>query len=104
MKKFICEVVRTDKYIIEIDETKVDEKWLANYREYFYDYHTLEQHAEHLAQHRARFAESFIEGYGIPLVDGKKPWNAEDNQVESGINIKIVSEDDDCDLWVSEIE
>lgn len=103
MKKFKCIVTRTDEYIIELDENILNEEWMQHFRDYFYDFDLLEEHAEHLAQYRARFGEGFIEGYGNVLVNGKKHWSVNDDQVNKAINIKIVSEDDDCDVDVFEM-
>jgi len=58
-----------------------------------------------LAQFRARFSEiNFIEGYRVPLIDGKLPLFSDKNDIEEGINIIIVSEDEDCEVDVEEIE
>lgn len=35
MKRFECEVTRTDKFTIDLDETKLDEKWMADFRQVF---------------------------------------------------------------------
>ena len=108
MKKFKCTVERTDEYIIEIDENIINEEWMEHFRKYFYNFHDLEEHAEHIAQFRARFGEhDFIEGYGIPLVNGKKPWSITDDKYkdyECGINIIIKSEDEQCEVEVEEIK
>lgn len=104
MKKFECTVTREDKYIIELDENILDEEWMAHFRRYFYDCHNLNEHAEHIAQFRARFGDhNFIEGYGVPLVNGKKPIFADENSINKAINIIIVSEDEDCEVEVEEI-
>ena len=105
MKRFKTTVTRTDEYVIEIDENIINQEWMENYKKYFADFDTYEEHAEHLAQMRARFEHGFIEGYGTVLVDGRKPWYIQDdNKVDKGINIKILSEDQDCEVDVEEIE
>lgn len=105
MKRFKTTVTRTEEYIIEIDENIINEEWMQHFRRYFYDFDSYEEHAEHLAQHRARFEQSFIEGYGEVLINGKKSWNVQDdNEVEKGINIIIEREDQDCEVEVEEIE
>lgn len=107
MKRFKCTVERTDEYIIEFDENIYDERWIEDFKRYFYDFDDLKEHAEHIAQFRARFGDhSFIEGYGIPLVNGKVHWSVKDKEKnkEIGINIKIISEDDDCYVDVEELE
>ena len=118
MKKFKCTVTRTDEYIIELDEAVLDENWMSNFRTYMYDYHRLEEHAEHLAQVQARIGEhSFIEGYGDVnrnggLIFDHQDYDTEGNllpedqrrQAAKGINIKIVSEDEDCEVEVEEVK
>ncbi|RXZ77975.1 hypothetical protein EBB07_28360 [Paenibacillaceae bacterium] len=104
MKRYLCKVQRTDEYIVELDESVLDEEWMKGYREYFADLHDLEEHAENIAQYRARFGERYIEGYGVPLNDGKKPWFANDKEVNRAINIKIISEDSECEVDVSEMK
>lgn len=108
MKKFKCTVTRTDEYIIEFDEDVINEEWMSDFREYMCDYDTLEEHAENIAQFRARFGGEFIEGYGMPLINGKLPLSAQLSEqymkkVNNAINIKILSEDKDCEVEVEEI-
>lgn len=65
MKKF--EVVVTQHVTVEVDETRFTEEWMAEFRESFYDFYTIEDHVEHLAGGHARGLWdnfSFIEGYG----------------------------------------
>ena len=54
MKKFKCTVTRTDEYEIEIDENIINEEWMEHFRSYMYDFDSLSEHAEHLAQFQAR--------------------------------------------------
>jgi len=52
---------------VTIDESKFNDAFLQEFRENFYNFHTLEEHLEHLAQlYARRIADngSFIEGYG----------------------------------------
>lgn len=105
MKRFKTTVTRTDEYIIEIDENIIDEEWMKHFARYFDDFDTYEEHAEHLAQYRARFEQSFIEGYGEVLINGKKSWSVEDEKdVNKGINIIIKREDEDCEVELKEIK
>jgi len=101
MKEFNCEVERRDEFRVEIDEKVLNEEWMKSFREVFYDLYTLEEHAEHIAQFRARFGSRFIEGYGIPLENGKKPWYADERDVNRAINIVTISEDDNCEVTVN---
>lgn len=99
MKSFKCTIERTDEYIIEFDEDICNEEWMADFRDVFFNFHHLDEHAEHVAQMRMRFGRGFIEGYGIPLENGKVPYWAYSEEMKSqinhAINIKIISEDDD---------
>ena len=101
MKSFECKVEREDKYVVEFDESVCNEEWMQSFREVFYDFHTLEEHAEHISQFRARFGARFIEGYGVPLENGKVPYWTKENEVNRAINIKVMSEDED--IYVSVI-
>lgn len=52
---------------VEVDETKFTEEFMQEFREAFYDFHTVDDHIEHLATLFARglvYNGSFIEGYG----------------------------------------
>jgi hypothetical protein len=54
---------------VEVDETKFDEAFMQEFRESFYNFHTLDEHIEHLAQLMGRglatgYSDDFIEGYG----------------------------------------
>lgn len=69
MKRFIVEVRQTIE--VTIDETKLDEAFMTEFRESFYPFTTLGQHACHLAQLHARgvidwvtAGSPFVEGYG----------------------------------------
>jgi len=102
MKRFKTTVTRTDEYIIEFDENIINEEWMGDFRSCFYGFHTLEEHAEHIAQIRARVGDGFIEGYGNTMINGKPPWwNTKD--YEKAINIRIVNEDRDKEIEVEEI-
>lgn len=96
MKKFRVTVTREDIYEIEFDEEVYNEEFIEDFKKGFYDFDSLEEHAEHIAQHRARFQQKFIEGYGIPLVNGKEPYVLPQykNSIAQGLNINILSEDD----------
>lgn len=119
MKKFKCTVTRTDEYEIEFDESIYDEEWMEAFRAYMFDFHNLSQHAQYIAQHQARLgsARDFIEGYGYVKRDGDLPLSGKDfdkdgkwlpaskrRQPAPGININILSEDEDCEVDVEEVE
>ncbi len=103
MKRFICKVTREDEYIIEFDENIINEEWMEDFRNYFYNFNNLKEHAEHLAQLRARVGDGFMGGYGNPMIGAKPPWWSV-LDYEKGINIIIKSEDQECEVEVKEIK
>lgn len=106
MKKFRCRVTRVDEYEVEFDETKCNEEWMSEFKEAFFDFDNLEEHAEHIAKMRSRDKGDFIEGYGYILQDNEIPFPCkltEMNGANYAININIVSEDEDCEVEVEEI-
>jgi hypothetical protein len=98
MKKFRVEVTLTSEYEIEIDDDLLGDDFLAHFHRYFADFETWEEHARYIATQKARGFD-FIEGYGAPLVNGKKcPFQSED-ETQKAINICPVFENDvdtDC--------
>lgn len=58
MKKFKVRVERVDEYEIEFDENVINKEFMEDFKKYFYNFDTLEEHAEHIAQFRARFRDS----------------------------------------------
>ena len=100
MRKFKVKVERIDEYEIEFDEDIINQEFMDSYKKFFSDIDTLKEHAENIAQFRARFGERFIEGYGNPMVNGRLPWMVEEKDAQKGINIKVISEDDFNEMWV----
>jgi hypothetical protein len=102
MKKFECEVVITSKYIIEIDDEKLGQEFLDHYKKYFADINDWEEHAQNIAEQKAKNSdlEVFIEGYGVPLINGKDPrWHKGNGDLEKSINVNIIFENEvdvDC--------
>lgn len=49
-----------------IDETKFTPEFMQEFREYFYDFKTIDDHVKHLAQLEVRglLDDEFTEGYG----------------------------------------
>lgn len=65
MKTFDIEVATMAA--VTIDETKFTPEFMEEFRKYFYDFDTIEDHARHLAQLATRGliqTPCFIEGYG----------------------------------------
>jgi len=55
---------------VELDASKFDEAFMQEFRESFFNFDTIEEHAEHIAQLQARGVidiegvPEFVEGYG----------------------------------------
>ncbi|MFJ7950374.1 hypothetical protein ACIQZG_02480 [Lysinibacillus sp. NPDC096418] len=106
IKKFEVEVVRTDKYVIEIDDAVMNESWMEDFYQQMYEFDSLAKHAEHIAQYRARFNNGsfyggFIEGYGEIALHGKVRQDAKWHF--PAVNIAKADEDDDIEVEVTEI-
>ena len=107
-RKFKVSVIRYDDYEIELDDEVLTEDWMKEWRQQFYSFTNLRDHAEHLAQLQARFGDSFLEGYGHVRRDGEYIWpgNTEghkDDLHADGINIKIINEDNCTEIDTEEI-
>ncbi|MEI2465113.1 hypothetical protein [Niallia taxi] len=102
MKSYHCRVEKVDKYIVELDETVFTEEWMEAFRQVWFPYYTLEQHAEHISYMRSVYGMRDIEGYGIPLENGELPNWADEKDVNKAINIKVISEDDNIDIDVED--
>ena len=61
MKRFHATV--TQEIIIDIDESKFDDQFLKEFKECMYNFNTVEEHVEHIAQYFARFHDEDPEGY-----------------------------------------
>jgi hypothetical protein len=74
MTKFTARVIIDVE--ITLDEAKFDEAFMSEFRRSFYQFHDIEEHAEHLAQLQARgLLDFFTEGYGeikAMGIDGKE--------------------------------
>jgi len=61
---------------VTVDEDKFTPEFMEEFRKSFYNFHTLNEHIEHLGQMYARGIvsnfDSFIEGYGDPAEVGIK--------------------------------
>lgn len=68
MKTFTMEVTQT--VVVSLDEAKFDDDFMQEFRESFYPFWSLEDHAAHIAQLVARGLadrdrpSEFVEGYG----------------------------------------
>lgn len=99
MKRYECTVISTDKVIVEFDDDREGMKWLKE----FANIKNLDEHAKVIAEERTRTGISYIEGYGVPLANGIKPWFIEQKDVNESINVKMESEDTDIFVYVKKL-
>jgi len=90
IRKFLVSVIREAEFLIELDDSVMDENYLEDFRKVFYQFDEMEEHAEHLAMSDFQFGEdSFLEGYGHVLRDGKLVFSFEkDREPAKGVNIR----------------
>ena len=115
MRKFKVTVTQEKKYEIEIDENKMTEEKLDSFEEFFYDLDQEDDRIKSMANNYCRLRaiglNGNIEGYGYVLEDGEVPLEAqfydfEKKDINTGINFKIIDEDEDeeyADIEVEEI-
>lgn len=119
IRTFTVEVTRVDEYKVEIDDSIINEEWMAYFENYFWKLdNDLKKVAAAITNFQARFGDGdgFIEGFGYVKRDGKLPfssadldengeWLPEEEQREpnQGLNIIIVNEDNDIEIDVTEI-
>jgi hypothetical protein len=92
---FKCVVTQTTDVTVTIDDESLNEEFMAEFRESFYPFKTLEDHAKHIAQLEARElidCDAFVEGYGtIENSRGKIPdalISAKTDGVETEVEIE----------------
>ena len=94
MKRYKVEVSLISEYEIIIDDEDMGEEFLNGYKESFNNIDTWQEHAEYIAERRAK-GDEFIEGYGIPLVNGKNPrWDEDERSLEKSIDIRVIYENE----------
>lgn len=96
MRKFKCTVTKDYEYEIEFDETVWTEDELKDWSKHFYNVDGLQGLAEVLAEYKTTHDKGeFIEGFGIPMINGKKPYvfGNPNPDIEESININIIEED-----------
>lgn len=105
MKKFKCEVIEAYEYEIEIDDDVWTDEAIQEWSKSFYDAEDIHDFVEHLAKMKPGYESGeFIEGFGIPKIDGKVPfvWDDPDGKtVSKEININII--DENCYVDCEEI-
>lgn len=100
MKKFRCTVTKETTMEIEIDESVWTEEEIAEWQKHFYEANDLKTVVGHVASMKAEYEDGdFIEGFGIPMVNGKKPYDfLSDDDITTSINIYNQSVDIDVDV------
>ncbi|MEK4006439.1 hypothetical protein [Paenibacillus sp. FSL H3-0333] len=102
MRKFKCEVVTTNTYIVEIDENIINEEWMDHYSKYFYEIDTIREHAANVAWHRNSFRNYDFEGYGY-VGEANLDMSAEELK-KKGITIRVISEDEEIEVEAMEVK
>lgn len=88
MTDYLVKVTQLVK--VTLDETKFTPEFMSEFRESFYQFHDINDHARHIGQLVARglydaspyIPTEFIEGYG-PIGDFGISANIEDSEVEA---------------------
>ena len=103
MKKFRCTVTKETTMEIEIDESVWTEEEIAEWQKHFYEAEDLKAVVEHVATMKSEYEDGdFIEGFGIPMINGKKPYDfLNDEDITTSIN--ICDQSVDIDVNVDEI-
>ena len=85
---------------ISIDESVWTDERICEWSKLFYDAENLEDVVDRLAIMKTNHDDGeFIEGFGIPLINGKKPYFClNDNEVQDSINIRNQEESVDVDV------
>ena len=100
MKKFRCTVTKETTMEIEIDESVWTEEEIAEWQKHVDEAGDLQAVVERSATMKAEYEDGdFIEGFGIPMVNGKKPYDfLNDDDITTSINICNQSVDIDVDV------
>jgi hypothetical protein len=91
--KFKVEVIRTDEFIVEIDEEIYNEEWRKNFEKVFWPLESTEDIAKDLAIHQAERGDKFQEGYGYIKRDGKLWFPIHDKKAQEGLHIRTIDVD-----------
>lgn len=100
MKKFKCTVTKETTMEVEIDNSVWTDEEIAEWQKIFYNAENLKDIAGHIAKMKTEYEDGeFIEGFGIPLINGKKPYDyLKDNDITTSINICNQSSNIDVDV------
>lgn len=103
MKNFKCTVTRETTMNITIDDSVYTDEEIKEWSKHFQDANGLEELVERIAAMKVNHEDGeFLEGFGIPLIDGKKPYPyLKDNEIDESIN--ICNQEEFIDVDVAEI-
>ena len=80
----------TRRYIaVTVDETKFTPQFMAEYRQSFFNYNTIDEHREHLAE---LYARGVIDGWSDEVIEGYGPAN------EMGISFRDLGSETEKDF------
>ncbi|MGX2947004.1 hypothetical protein [Enterococcus alishanensis] len=98
MKSLKVNMVRRDEVEVELDPNYFNEEWFKQFRKYMYDYHTLQGIAEYIAFNVVNNNATEIDGIGVPLRDGERPyWINDDVEVNEHVNVNYNSYNTDTE-------
>lgn len=103
MKKFKCTVTKETIMEVEIDDSVWTPEQIKDWSNSFYDADSLSEVVEHLARMKSEYEDGeFIEGFGIPMIDGGKTYpyllNGDINK-----SINICKQEIDMDVEIAEM-
>lgn len=115
MKKFAGEIIRTDEYSVEIDETIWTPEALEDWSNVFFECNDLEDLAKHVTQAVMRLGtdHGFIEGFGFLKIiesSGRQVDHWEngkpvpEGRLCDGITVHIISHDNDYSNELKEVD
>lgn len=89
MKKFKCTVTKETIVEIEIDDSIWTPEAIKEWSKSFYDADGLSDVVEHLARMKSEHEDGeLIEGFGIPVVNGQKPYSyLSDDDINKSTNV-----------------
>ena len=100
MKTFDCVITKEMTMKISIDESVWTDEEIEEWNKYFQDADSLEELVARLAVMKTKYEDGeFLEGFGVPLINGKKPYSyINDSDVNESINIYNQTESFDVDI------
>lgn len=100
MKKFKCTVTKETIMEIEIDDSIWTPEEIKEWSKSFYDADGLSDVVKHLARMKSEHEDGeLIEGFGIPMVNGQKPYSyLSDDDINKSTNVCIEEAYTDVDI------